>query len=98
MDNQELDCYIEKFNSEKEITMSILDHLRIFNYLKELRMYRAAGSLCEVLDLNHKYKTIKFAHDLQVDIINRLEKSNGEMADRIVKSEGLMSERDIYER
>jgi hypothetical protein len=97
VDNQELDGYIDKFNHEKDIKLSIIDHLRIFNYLKELRTYRDAGMLSEVFDLKSKYKTIKFAHDLQEDVIQRLEKSNGEMADELVKLKGLISESEMHD-
>lgn len=97
MDNEELDKYIEKFSIEQDITLSTIDHIRIFNFMKELRMYRSAGLIREVLDLKSEYKKIKFAHDLQADIIDRLEKSNGEIADRLVKSEGLISENTVKE-
>ncbi|MBU5331741.1 hypothetical protein KQI61_05990 [Anaerocolumna aminovalerica] len=97
MDNQELDNYINKFNSEKDIIIDITDHIRIYNYLKELRMYRVAGTISEILDLKCNYKTIKFAHDLQENIIERLEKSNGEIADELINLKGLMSEGKIYE-
>lgn len=60
-------------------------------------MYRAAGTISEILDLKGKYKIIKFAHDLQEDVIERLEKLNSEMADELVKLKGLMSEDKIYE-
>jgi len=38
------------------------------------------------------YEVLKFSHDLQVGIINRLEKANGDLSDRVVKAEGLMSD------
>jgi hypothetical protein len=95
MDNQELESYIDRFNKEKDIHFSTIDHLRIYNYLKELLMYRNCGTIMDIYDLKSNYKSIKFAHDLQCDIISRLEKSNEELSDRIVKSEGLISEGKI---
>lgn len=92
MDNQELDNYIYKFKTEKDIHLSVIDHLKIFNYLKELQMYRGVGTINDVIDLKGNYKTIKITNDLQEDIIQRLKKSNNEMANRIVKSERLINE------
>jgi hypothetical protein len=95
MDNQELEYYIKRFNNERDINLNITDLNRIFNYLEELLMYRKAGTINEVLDLKGKYKTIKYAFDLQMDVISRLEKTNGDYADRLVKSEGLISDGEI---
>lgn len=48
---KELDNYIYKFNTEKDIHLSTIDHIKIFNYLKELHMYRSVGTINDVIDL-----------------------------------------------
>lgn len=90
MDNKTLNEYIDLFNNNKNIEIDILKHLDIYNFLLELKMYREIGTLNEIYELKDKYRTIKFAHDLLTSINNRLEKSNGEMADELVKLKGLM--------
>ena len=43
------------------------------------------------------YEQLKYAYDLQHDIIETLEKSNQDLSDRVVKAEGLMSECQIIQ-
>lgn len=54
MDTQELDNYIYKFNTEKDIHLSTIDHIKIFNYLKELHMYRSVGTINNVINLKNE--------------------------------------------
>ena len=44
------------------------------------------------MDLREENRKLRFAYNLQKDVVNRTEKINQELSDRIVKSEGLITE------
>lgn len=48
MDNEELNYYIKRFDNESNINIELIDHINIFNYLLELKMYRKIGTLNEI--------------------------------------------------
>lgn len=48
MDNEELNKYIDRFDKEKNINIDLIDHINIYNFLLELRMYRNIGTLNEI--------------------------------------------------
>lgn len=52
MEDSNLKYLISKLDKEKSCKFSILEHIQLFNYLKELEMYRKIGTLKECYSKN----------------------------------------------
>jgi hypothetical protein len=51
--DKELNNYIKRFDKEQDIYITdIKDHINIYNYLLELRMYRKLGTLNELYTIS----------------------------------------------
>lgn len=91
---------------EKDFTYRIARKYGVVKECKEpIEFYferiKSTEKIADIQDKQKKqeptYETLKQAYDFQNDIIKRLEKSNKELSDRVVKAEGLMCQQIIKE-
>jgi hypothetical protein len=91
---------IEETIQKKAWSISVMQKPR-YDQGRHDMAYECLDTIKEIIQAEKKkptYEQLKYANDLQIDIIKRLEKSNQDLSDRVVIAEGLVSQETISEK